>query len=981
MIYCSNKYLNVGFTLCGILRVASCNLSNTTTMSAPVAEYSYKSGVHSVAVTNESVSILLLSQAIIIMASWNIAVLLLLISLNYFYCYRLPTTLSPHNYDIEILTYLDEGDNHEFYFTGYVKIKVECLESTKNITMHSKQLDISYNETLVKDITSSDKNLKIVCQESDVDKDFYIIHLENPLKEKHRYEIHVTFKGKLDDGLAGYYRSSYVDKETDQKHWLAVTQFEATDARKAFPCFDEPSMKAKFKISLGHKADLSSISNMPLEKTEEMKDKKNWVLDRYEESVPMSTYLVAFVVSDFGYKTSQMEHSNITFNIWARKSALDQVEFAKEVGPKALRFYEEFFNINYPLPKQDMIALPDFSSGAMENWGLITYREIYLLLDPKIASASNKHRIASVIAHELAHQWFGNLVTMEWWTDLWLNEGFATYMASVAVHNLFPNWNSLNEEALNNLLSVYYLDSLKSSHPVSVPINNPNDIREIFDVISYKKGSFLIRMMDLFLGKDILRKGVSNYLREHEYNNAEQDDLWKSLTIQAHEDNALPDNLTVKMIMDTWTLQTGYPLINVKRNYEDGSVEITQERYYRNTKQKPTGQCWWVPLSYTTEDENDFNNTKPKIWLSCPKESQTIHVPQNDKWLIFNIQASGLYRVNYDEKNWKMLAEYLKTKHDVLPELNRVVLLDNVMELAWTGKLKYEIAFDLLSYIKDDNQYLPWDAALTKLGSVASMLKRTSSYGLIKSYINELVGPTYKALGELQVPEEKRESLDAVKYQVLIARAACKYDVDECTVEAANLFKQWKDNPEKPNPISLDMRTVVYCEAIRQGGEDEWNFLWQQYRESNVGTEKNLILGALGCTRQIWLLTRYLEWSIRNDTEIRKQDCSRVFSSVSGNPVGFFIAKSFFENHIKDIHEGLSPNQQRISSYVSTIARQLINERELNQFVSFLKVNMQYLGKAKIGVRQAMEGAESNVQWQKNHYNDVERVLKKYVHK
>lgn len=315
---------------------------------------------------------------------------------------------------------------------------------------------------------------------------------------------------------------------------------------------------------------------------------------------------------------------------------------------------------------------------------------------------------------------------------------------------------------------------------VSVPITNPNDISEIFDVISYKKGSFLIRMMDLFLGKDILRKGVSNYLKEHAYNNAEQDDLWKSLTMQAHEDNALPDNLTVKMIMDTWTLQTGYPVINVKRNYEDGSVEITQviqlliiiimtlhndvavyvqERYYRNTKQKPTSQCWWVPLSYTTEDENDFNNTKPKLWLSCPKESQTMHVPHNDKWIIFNIQASGmynicyhyimrinlniylsmfigLYRVNYDEKNWQMLSDYLKTKHNVLPELNRVLLIDNAMELAWTGKLKYDIAFDLLSYIKDDIHYLPWDAALSKLGSVVNMLKRTASYGLIKVNIN-----------------------------------------------------------------------------------------------------------------------------------------------------------------------------------------------------------------------------------------------------
>lgn len=223
-----------------------------------------------------------------------------------------------------------------------------------------------------------------------------------------------------------------------------------------------------------------------------------------------------------------------------------------------------------------MIAIPDFSAGAMENWGLITYREAYLLYDPKVSTTTSQHSVSSVIAHELAHQWFGNLVTMKWWTDLWLNEGFATFMAGLAVDKLFPQWNSLQEEAADNLLSVFTFDALKSSHPVSVPIGDPSEIDEIFDTISYKKGSSLIRMMERFLGEETFRKGVSNYLKEHKYNNAEQDDLWNALTLQAHADNVLPKTLTVKTVMDSWTLQTGYPVINVIRDYGGKTVQITQ---------------------------------------------------------------------------------------------------------------------------------------------------------------------------------------------------------------------------------------------------------------------------------------------------------------------------------------------------------------------------------------------------------------------
>lgn len=338
-----------------------------------------------------------------------------------------------------------------------------------------------------------------------------------------------------------------------------------------------------------------------------------------------------------------------------------------------------------------MIAIPDFSAGAMENWGLITYRETALLYSPNVSSSSSQHRVASVVAHELAHQWFGNLVTMKWWTDLWLNEGFATYVASLGVDYLHPEWNSFDEESVSNTLSIFQFDALKSSHPVSVPIGDPAEISQIFDKISYDKGSSILRMMHLFLGEETFRKGVSNYLKRHKYGNAQQDDLWNSLTEEAHKNNALPKNITVKQIMDAWTVKTGYPVIKVDRDYKKGTADISQKRYLSDTvrARDELETCWWVPLSYTTASELDFNDTHPEDWLACDDNDVAVPktlkgMPDSDEWVLFNIQLSGLYKVMYDQKNWDLLISQLSgPDYAKISAGNRAQLIDDALTLAW----------------------------------------------------------------------------------------------------------------------------------------------------------------------------------------------------------------------------------------------------------------------------------------------------------
>jgi len=270
----------------------------------------------------------------------------------------------------------------------------------------------------------------------------------------------------------------------------------------------------------------------------------------------MSTYLVAYSVNDFSNKPSTLPKS-VQFRTWARSNAIDQCDFAAEFGPKVLQYYDEFFDIKFPLPKIDQFAVPDLSYNAMENWGLVTFRESRLLFSPGHSSLADQQMLAYVVAHELAHQWFGNLVTMKWWTDLWLNEGFATYVGSLGVEHIHPDWHSKDRSALSSLMTTFRLDALVNSHPISRPIQMVSQITESFDEISYQKGSCVLRMMHLFLGEVAFRSGVKSYLQLYAYNNAEQDNLWESLTQAAHKNGALSKNYDIKTIMDSWTLQTG----------------------------------------------------------------------------------------------------------------------------------------------------------------------------------------------------------------------------------------------------------------------------------------------------------------------------------------------------------------------------------------------------------------------------------------
>ncbi|XP_069952146.1 aminopeptidase N [Cherax quadricarinatus] len=883
---------------------------------------------------------------------------------------RLPKTLKPLHYVVKLQPFI----NGNFSIEGYVEVEIEVIEPTSNITLHIADI-ITKNET-IKVVPSDDvegPGVEVKQNLYDKDRNFYIGVLGEELELGKRYILSMEFVGLLNDQLIGFYRSTYTDEDGNTR-WVASTQFEATDARRAFPCFDEPAMKATFEIFLARETSMSSISNMPKFETFPVEGQDGWVWDHFNTTVPMSTYLLAFVISDYTHIDSDA-NDHVLFRVWTREGAIQQADLALKTGPVVLSFYEEYFSVPFPLPKQDMIAIPAFTGGSMENWGLIIYSESSLLYDPAVSSAADKQHVTVIISHELAHQWFGDLVTPDWWTDLWLNEGFASFVENIGTDHVEPTWKMWEQFVSNDLQDVLEMDSLESSHPISIPVGSPDEIDQIFDSISYSKGASVIRMMNHFLTETTFRKGVTNYLNGKAFSNAEQDDLWQYLTDAAHEDDTLPPDMTVKEVMDTWTLQMGYPVIKVVRSSDGTSATLTQERFLlvKNENSSDTHDYkWWVPLTYTSQDNPNFNNTQAQVWMKDSEAEITVSsLPEKDQWVIFNIQETGYYRVDYDDDNWNLLIQQLSTDHQVIHVINRAQIIDDAMDLARAGLLSYNIAMSVNEYLKTEAEFIAWNTALHNLEYLEMMFTRKGAYGALKRYLLDLLIPLYNSVGFEDNPNDPH--LETYK-RVLALSNACHLDYEDCVQNSVSLFQQWMQNPSNSSIVSPNLKRTVYCTAIAAGGEEEWNFGWNQYLASNVGSEKSTLLYALGCTKEIWILSRYLDMTFYEGSSIQKRDAPTVFYSISDNDVGRDVAWNYLRDQWDQIYDYIGI-VSKVGDMILAVSYEFNTNEEKHELEVFKADHAGELGAAEQTVDQAIERTGNNIAWLDHNYEVIVQWL------
>jgi len=668
------------------------------------------------------------------------------------------------------------------------------------------------------------------------------------------YTVTMAYKGKITRPMEGVYPCTFM--HDGQEKQLIATQFESHHARDAFPCIDEPEAKATFDLTLLSPKDEAVVANTPVKTQTEVDGK---FVTTFETTPKMSTYLLAFVYGEMGYKEAKTK-DGVVVRTYATPDNVAFGDFALDVAVKTLEFYNEYFAIPYPLAKCDLLALPDFASGAMENWGCITFREQCMLVDPANTSLPNKQYVAMVVAHELAHQWFGNLVTMRWWTDLWLNEGFASWIEYLATDRLFPDWELWKQFVVDEQHVALRLDALENTHPIEVAINHPDEIRSIFDAISYSKGSSVIHMLEQYLGHDAFRDGLRHYLKQHAYGNTDTVDLWDALETVSKK--------PVKKFMATWTAQAGYPI--VKAEVAGGQFNLEQEVFMLNPladKQKVAREIWPVPLR-SSNTEHDIMTTKELHGAITGSHPETFKL---------NEGQSGLYRVAYNPEHLARLAEQVRAgKMDVF---DRLGILADTFEAAKAGYTDTTSALKLMeSYAHEDSSPV-WDVMTGNLSSIRSVMNDESLREAMKPYGRKLAAEQLKRLGWNEKPDESH--FDRLLRPTILALAAVSDDKPVLAV-----INQQFEDMKKSEDLSPDLRGIIYSTVARHGDKKTFDKLLQLHNDSTSPEERVTLSAALTNFRQPELTARSLDL-IRTDT-VRLQD------------IAYWIAYSFMNRFARD---------------------------------------------------------------------------------
>ncbi|XP_029289963.1 aminopeptidase N-like [Cottoperca gobio] len=878
--------------------------------------------------------------------------------------YRLPKSLMPSQYNVSLWPRLRPNSETGLYiFTGESSVEFKCAEETDLILIHANKLNFTKLENQMARLTSVNSGVKAPSIKSSLLQNvtqYLVLQLDGKLMKDHIYHLYTEFTGELADDLGGFYRSEYM--EDGEKKVVATTQMQPTDARKAFPCFDEPAMKAIFHITLIHDHGTVALSNGEQKESSNFtKDGQNVQKTAFEPTVKMSTYLLAFIVSEFGYINDTID--GVSIRIFARKPAIagGQGLYALNKTGPILKFFENYYSYKYPLPKSDQIALPDFNAGAMENWGLITYRETALLYDEVYSSNSNKQRIATIIAHELAHMWFGNLVTLRWWNDLWLNEGFASYVEYLGANKAEPNWNVKDLIVLSDVHRVFAVDALVSSHPLSSKeedIQKPAQISELFDAISYSKGASVLRMLSDFLTEEVFTIGLKTYLTDFAFGNAGYTDLWDHLQM-AVDANGTELNDTVHNIMNTWVLQMGFPVVTI--NTKTGNV--SQKHFLLDPESKVTVESpfkyeWIIPI----KSMNIGGIQNPIVWLKDKSATFDEMKTSGADWVLANLDVVGYYRVNYDQDNWDRLLNALKTNHLSIPVINRAQLVDDAFNLARAKIIPTVLALKITKYLNKERDYMPWESALTNMDFFYLMFDRSEVYGPMQNYLRKQVIPLFEYYENMtdnwnKVPDGHMDQYN----QVNAISLACRTGLEECQHLTKLWFNQWITTNK--NQIHPNLRSTVYCNAIATGGFEEWEFAWSKFVNATIAIEADKLRSALACTKQPWLLNRYLEYTL-DPNMIRKQDATSTIVYIANNVVGHSLAWDFVRARWEFIFKGYGGGSFSFSNLINGVTKRFSTEFELQQLKQFKTDNSEVgFGSGTLALDQSIERTISNIKW------------------
>ncbi|XP_003920728.2 aminopeptidase Q [Saimiri boliviensis] len=848
---------------------------------------------------------------------------------------RLPPWLLPLHYDLVLWPLLrpDKLPARSLLFYGRVNITVRCTMATVRLLLHSVFQDCEGAEVRgpLSPVTGNTTVGRVPVDKVwfAVDTEYMVLELGEPLQPGSSYELQISFSGVVFEDLReGLFFSVYTDH--GERRVLIASQLEPTFARFVFPCFDEPALKATFNITIIHHPSYVALSNMPKLGQSEKEDVNGskWTVTTFSTTPQMPTYLVAFVICDYDHVNRTERGKEI--RIWARKDAIasGKADFALNITGPTFSFLEDLFNISYSLPKTDIIALPSFDNHAMENWGLMVFDESVLLLEPKDQLTEKKTLIANIVSHEIAHQWFGNLVTMNWWNNVWLKEGFASYFEYEVINYFHPKF-PRNEVFFSNILRhVLREDHALVTRALAMKVENfkTSEIEELFDIFVYSKGASMARMLSSFLNKHLFVSALKSYLKTFSYSNAEQDDLWRHFQMAIDDQSTVILPATIKNIMDSWTHQSGFPVITL--NVSTGIMK--QEPFYlekvKNQTLLTNNGTWIVPILWIKN-----GTTQSLVWLDqSSKVFPEMQVSDSDHdWVILNLNMTGYYRVNYDKLGWKKLNQLLEKDPKAIPIIHRLQLIDDAFFLSKNNYIEIETALELTKYLAEEDEIIVWHTVLVNLVTkdLISDVKNSDLYPLLKKYLLKRLNSIwniYVTIIRENVLVLQDDYLALISLEKLFG-TVCWLGLEDCLQLSKELFTKWVDHPE--NEIPYPIKEVVLCYGIALGSDKEWDILLNIYTNTTKEEEKFQLAYAMSCSKDPWILNRYMEYAL--STSLFTSNETNIIEVVASSDVGWYVAKDFLVNNWKAVSKRYGT--QSLINLIYTIGRAITTDIQIEE--------------------------------------------------
>ncbi|XP_017074516.1 aminopeptidase N [Drosophila eugracilis] len=865
----------------------------------------------------------------------------------------------PQLYNLSLQTEVDD-ENLIGTIYGGVTIELRVLRETRTITLSSKGVRVSPKVLLIRKATGGRVTVRKLFEEIRLQQFGIIFNSLLWLGEE--YTLTLQFTARM-SRISGYFLGAYIDASR-LPQWVAASQMAPDLGNTVFPCFEDPNLLSIFILTLAHPKNTKVVSNMLPSLTSDH-DEDDYMWTSFLPTLPMSVRKLIFSINQFIQLPSPPSPKTPILMSWMRPKVADQGEYAIKTAPKIIEYFVNLTLKPHPSIKVDQLVLPDTAYESHEHLELVSYPERLFLYSKGVSSLRAKQNVASRLAHEFAHHWFSVLENP---ALFWLHYGFSDYLACFAMDEVTPQWRLQEHSMIRQSCVVLDEDSRASVQPVSLAQGSQST-----DIQAHRKTALIFRMLHSLIGTQVFVTAMRLYLQLSPKGSTNQTFLWKIFQEESDRQMSLRQDIEVSQLMDSWTMQPGYPLVTVERNYTTNQVTVTQQRYLRNsigkngTKTVKRRQCWWVPLTFTSAGRRNFVSTLPSEWLTC--QSQQIANPlvladvaPPGEWVVFNIRLTTPCRINYDDRNWQLIEQAIAGK--ALDErFTRAQLIDDVLNLAATGDVTYDLAFSYLRHMSNEDDFIVWEAAARSLEWLYRTLHKTAIFSLVKTFVGEILQPKFNELFITKNPE----SANKANLKRIILHLSCLSDLSSCADLA---LKEFSALSLSNNPIPVDQRETIYCTAIRFGTEADWTLLRKLYKRSNVVEERRIILSALSCSRETWALRKMLALAF-GSRYLPKDDIRLIFTAVAQNPVGNELAKRYLMDRIKIIIKLYENSTDELAQLLIVLMDEIMTVAQLDLIRRFIKKDLKNLPGIEPASRRILEIGQDNIIWHNKLYPAV----------